>query len=487
MIGVEVEIAESSEESDRIFGSAVHDAPTGALELLRGLDFFAGLSEAILADVARSCHLVVAPAGHLVFRQGDASDSLYIVSAGRLDISVENGDLEPVSVAEAGRGQIFGEMGLLTGEPRSATVGSMRDSLLFRLPKESFEELIARHPALTRRIACDLSNRLKKSNQEISRTRHLPKTFAVIPAGAGGPVAWFTRELIRALSEIGATRHITAALVDECVGGGDMSDARLVHWLTEQEARFDFLIYEAEASLSSWTSRCIRQADRILAVAPFEGPRALNEVEARLARLAVEAPRTHPHVNLILLHSDSATEPSGTPEWLEGRAIERHHHLWTDRPQHFTRLARVLAGRAVGLVLGGGGARAFAHIGAIQALEEAGITIETIGGTSQGALVGAQYAQGLTPAQMVETNRKLFREFRPFKGDFTLPFYSFVTGKRTNKGLQQLFGKMFISDLRIPFSACRTTSRWPTSSSTRTIQSGKRCAAAWACQDCCRR
>src|SRR6202000_2786896 len=87
----------------------------------------------------------------------------------------------------------------------------------------------------------------------------------------------------------------------------------------------------------------------------------------------------------------------------------------------------------------------------IRALEEAGITIEAIGGTSLGALIAAQYAFGFTPTEMVDTNRLLFREFRPFKGDYTLPFYSFVSGKRTNKGLQNLFGKTHTSDLRIPF------------------------------------
>jgi len=111
----------------------------------------------------------------------------------------------------------------------------------------------------------------------------------------------------------------------------------------------------------------------------------------------------------------------------------------------------VLTGRAVGLVLGGGGSRGFAHIGALRAIEEAGIPIESIGGTSQGALIGAQYAMGLTPREMIEINRTMFREFRPFKGDRTIPIHSFVTGVTSNRGLQNLFGKLHISDLKIPF------------------------------------
>jgi predicted acylesterase/phospholipase RssA/CRP-like cAMP-binding protein len=420
------------------------------LDLLRPLAFFADLQPMILEDIARCCVEVAVPAGDDVFRQGDASDSLYIVSAGRLEVSLEQADGEVVSLAEVGRGQVVGEMGLLTGDPRSATLRSLRDSLLLRLSKERFEELIAAHPALTRRIACSLSERLKDSNIHTLRTRHAPKTFAVIPAGPVAPTAPFVEELVHAFSRIGRTRRINAAVVREAVASGDANDHTVVSWLNEQEAQYDFLVYEADLYTSDWTSRCIRQADRLLAVTSFENAKSLNEIEANLAMRA-QSPRSHPHLHLVLLHSDSVVQPKGTTEWLAARSVERHHHVWTDSPAGYTRLARVLAGRAVGLVLGGGGARAFAHIGAIRALEEAGIAIETIGGTSQGALIAAQYALGLTPAQMVETNRSMFRVFRPFKGDYTLPFYSFVSGKRTNKGLQNIFGKTHTSDLRIPF------------------------------------
>jgi len=426
-----------------------------AYDFLKPLGFFAGLGTPILRDVSRNCTKVLIPAGHVLFRQGDASDSLYIVSTGRLDVSIDRDGI-PTTVSELGRGEFVGEMGVFTGEPRSATVTSLRDSLLLRLAKDRFDVLFELHPELARRIACNLSLRLKHSNVRPIHRLHSVRTFAVIPAGETAPTGDFIAKLSHALGEIGPTRVITKAIVEEATGRTDLSDAGVVHWLDEQESRHSYLIYEADLKPSAWTSRCIRQADRLLAVGRFDAGRGLNEIEKELAQngstaTGSAAVRAHPRIRLILLHGDPGYRPSGTPEWLKPRLADRHYHVCSENPADFTRLARSLTGKAVGLVLGGGGSRGFAHIGALRALEEAGITIEMIGGTSQGALIGAQYAMGLGPDQMIEVNRKLFRDFRPFKGDRTIPIHSFVTGVTSNRGLQGLFGKLHIADLKLPF------------------------------------
>ena len=367
---------------------------------------------------------------------------------------MEQDGQESARIYEVTRGHIVGEMGLLTGDPRSATVRSLRDSVLFRLSKGRFDELLELHPALTRRIACNLSERLKQSNTRPFKSGYSVKTFAVMPAGEVTPIASFMEQLIRAFSEIGSTRWITKATVEQAIGSSDMSDSRVVRWLDEQENKFDYLIYETDPQPSPWTFRSIRQADRLLSVARIEGSGDLNAIERKLASMASESPeseRRHLRADLILLHRDVHYRPSGTPEWLAVRSADKHYHVCDDNPKDLRRLAGVLTGKAVGLVLGGGGARGFAHIGAFRAIEEAGIAIETIGGTSQGALIGAQYAMGMTPSEMIASNRTLFRDFRPFKGDMTLPIFSFLSGATSNKGLQGLFGKTDISDLKIPF------------------------------------
>jgi predicted acylesterase/phospholipase RssA/CRP-like cAMP-binding protein len=410
--------------------------------LLESLSFFRELKSEALRDVAAMCTEFHLAAGQVLFQQGEPSDYLYIVSTGRLDVLFQPEGEECTRLFEAGRGQIIGEMGLLTGDRRSATVKALRDSVLYRLAKQDFDELLEAHPTLTRRIACSLSERLREANVRSIERSPVAKTFVVLPAGEVAPIAGFAQNLARALNEIGPTRHITKDVVEQVVGIGDMNSNVVVQWLNDQEAQFEYLVYETDLVLSDWTSRCICQADRLLAVGRFEAHNDRNEIERNGGC---------PRIDLILVHREPSFQPAGTADWLVGREIDRLHHICGSCTKDFQRLGRILAGKAIGLVLGGGGSRGFAHIGAIKAIEEAGFTIESIGGTSQGAMIGALYAMGLNPDQMVEANRAVFRDFRPLKGDRTLPFFSFVTGVASNRGLQSLFGDTQMSDLKIPF------------------------------------
>jgi predicted acylesterase/phospholipase RssA len=113
------------------------------------------------------------------------------------------------------------------------------------------------------------------------------------------------------------------------------------------------------------------------------------------------------------------------------------------------RLARRLSGQTISLVLSGGAARGFAHLGVFRALDELGIQIDFIGGTSMGALMGAGYAMGLGYEEMVE----IAREFANPRGilDYTLPLVSLMASKKVTKVLIELFGDLTIEDLWLPY------------------------------------
>ena len=109
-----------------------------------------------------------------------------------------------------------------------------------------------------------------------------------------------------------------------------------------------------------------------------------------------------------------------------------------------------LVGRSVGLVLGAGGARAYAHIGVILALEEAGIPIDRIGGTSTGALIAAQYAFGFHSGALAALNRRDWVDQHPLR-DYTLPLTALLSGKRSRRVLERWFGDERIEDMWLPF------------------------------------
>ena len=183
---------------------------------------------------------------------------------------------------------------------------------------------------------------------------------------------------------------------------------------------YRFIVYEADASPSNWTQRCIRQADRILLI----GESHLSPVPSRLESelLDPKARRTMASVELVLVHPQLETAFRDTIKWLEKRQVTAHHHVREGSFQEFDRLARLLTGQAIGLALGGGGLRGLAHLGVIRALQESGFFIDTIGGTSLGAIMAAQFALGLDYKTMVKTNEKMWRDSWPMN-DYTIPVH----------------------------------------------------------------
>lgn len=406
--------------------------------------------ERMLQEAAADVEWLQVPAGTVLCREGEPGDSLYVVISGRLSavIAGENGDQQVVG--EMSRGEIVGEIGVLTGENRTTTVSTLRDSELLKISQSSVISLAQRHPQIMMRLNRVLASRVRANLSPTRRATTTMITLAIIPTGPGVPLAEFTRGLVDTLAPYGSVLHLNSAQMEGRVGSdlaqipqGHPEDARLMAWLSEQEHRHRYVVYEADATPSEWTSRCLRQADRVLIVADAGLDPAPGEIEAQLRRM--KAPiRTE----LVLLHPAGTIQPRGTRRWLTPRQIQPYHHVRRGNEHDVQRLVRRLIGKAIGLVLSGGGARGFAHVGAIQAIEEAGIPIDMIGGTSTGALVGAGFALGgsaytVSAVTIFGSRRKML--------DATLPLTSvFATRKVTNL-LHSVFEDIQIEDLWRPF------------------------------------
>jgi hypothetical protein len=119
-------------------------------------------------------------------------------------------------------------------------------------------------------------------------------------------------------------------------------------------------------------------------------------------------------VTLLLASSRTILASSGTAPWLDARpGLLSHHHVRPFDSDH-ARLARYLAGSAVGLVLGGGGSRGLCHLGVLKALEEAGVPVDCVGGASQGAFMAALYARHISSTAMEPSIRKFCTSFDLF-------------------------------------------------------------------------
>jgi len=409
---------------------------------LAGIPFFASLDDAARLELATGLEPVHVAAGDVVFRQGEAGDGLFLVTSGRLRVTVATEGTERV-LHDLGRGSVVGEIALLTDRPRTATVHAVRDSELQLLRAPVFLDLAERSPALMSGMLRLLTDRLLTRDRLLT-DRALPPIRAIAVAAAGqdpGPAAAVGRLLADQLARSGRVRRLDAEEADRDLGRGaaqrkpgDPGRGELTGWLHDVERDHEWVIYQAEAEDTAWSRLCLSQADVVLLAARADGDAAASPVEAR----ALAAPSLR--CELALLHPG---QPSGTARWLAGRRVADHHHLRDGRPADIARLARMITGTGCGLVLGGGGPRGFAHLGVIRALEEAGVPVDVVGGTSIGAIVGALCALDLDDTARV---RALTHQIGRLV-TLTLPLVAVSSGRRVDRLLADRLGTVPIEDL----------------------------------------
>ena len=395
---------------------------------------------AVLDALRQRLEWVAVAGGQTLLTQGEPGDSMYLTISGRLRAYVRDADGVERLVREMGRGHTIGEMSLITGEPRAATVVAIRDSVLVRLPKAEFDRLVASSAqlsiALTRQVVGHLRN--AKPRPELAQ----PVMIGIVPVTAGVDARAFAGQLAAHLAPHGRVRVLDAAavdreLADEGLAQRDHADAqaarRLLPLLEQMEAGHDFVLLVGDDGPTAWTLRCTRHCDELLLLADADAPPALHAIETQCLDRRPE--RTEAAEILVLLHRSEAASPRGTRAWLDRRAVALHVHVRPDRAADLARLARIVSRSAVGLVFAGGGARGFAHLGVWRALAERGIEIDYVGGTSIGATMAACVASDRSLDFVLTHARRAFGA-NP-TGDYNLiPLLSLIKGRRLKRILR---------------------------------------------------
>jgi NTE family protein/lysophospholipid hydrolase len=405
------------------------------LALLAATPLFGGLGKPLLEHLFSQLEPVRVPAGATLFAQGEPGDSLFVVVVGRLRVSVATPSGVKV-VSELSRGDVVGEIALLSHRPRSATVRAVRDTEVWQLPGTVLLDLVERQPEVLRKVTDVVISRLLSRDLGEGPATGV-RTVAVVPAGGLRQLDDFAEKLTSALARDGGAIRLTRQTVESAVGSGTADAAlageegsRVLHWLHQQEERHRHVVYQADPEPTPWTERCARQADLLLFVAEEQLGPALGPVETAL--LTGPAAVTQARRELVLLHRAGSTRPRGTARWLRHRAVVAHHHVAEGRTEDLDRVARLITGRGCGLVLGGGGARGFAHLGVIRALEETGIPMDVVGGASIGAMIGYGYCLGMSHAERVHAVEEVLVNQGALLPP-TLPIVSLSAGKKLRR------------------------------------------------------
>lgn len=392
--------------------------------MLAALPLFSGLPKSIVDQAVTELEWLSVPGGHVLFEAGSPADAVFFVVSGCLGVYGPDGEL----VGRIAAGETVGEMGLIISRPRRATVRALRDSELAMLSAGTFERVLLGHPQAILRLARLTVQRLDERNAEHQPVM-TPRTLAIIPLDDSIDVAGMAGNLVAALARFGR-----AGLVDRHAA------SHSPQWFHERESRNDFVVYAGDAGDSPWTRTCLRQADVVLlaarsnaGIATWPGPQ-WHDGSMRRAEL-------------LLLH-EGAYSAGTAARWGGAFPGMPLHHVRS--AADYGRLVRMLTGRAVGLVLSGGGARGFAHLGVVRALREHGVPIDLVGGTSMGGILAAGVASDWSDEELAMRFRRSFVETNPLS-DFTLPLVSLVSGRKVSMLLRREFGDVDIEDLPLPF------------------------------------
>lgn len=478
------------------------------------------LSKDVL-DMDFAVEWVQARPGQAIYKQDMEATGIYLILSGRFRELIKKDVASDYEVlGEYGQGSSLGEVEVLTASKRKSSLIAVRESEAARIPRYLFEFLAFKNPAIMINISRLVASKVSDTNDmnmiplninPIAMDFNNYKTITILPSSYGLPVSEFADKLIlqfkkmgnsvMALNQSSILNHLGKQVFDK------LSNLRQSGYFSDLEEKYDLVIYVTDTPPSSnWTHTCISQGDCVLILADAESDPAVGEYESLLLKN-----KTTARAELVLLHPEKYVKPGSTHKWFAKRTwLSNHHHVQLSmsrvtadvasnkkfgslflttlkttvdnftqdivdkyvslrkhrnsnqiysKKNDFARLARILSGKAVGLVLGGGGARGLAHIGVIQTLEDMGIPIDLVGGTSIGAFVGGLYAKDYDVVSIYGRAKKfagrtasLWRTIF----DLTYPLVAYTTGHEFNRGVWKAFGDIRIEDFWVGFY-CNST------------------------------
>ena len=417
------------------------------LALLKAVPAFRHLNEAMLTRILAVATRQTLARGDTLLEEGAQADDLFIVLRGRF--SVLSGDSP---IAEISVGEPIGELAFFAGGRRTATVVAARDAEVLSLSRVQYDSLSKDVPELDKSILASVAERLARTTTASPKLRPRPGHVVVfLPVDGGDLPDGFSDGIVKAMAPHVEWR-VRKLSAEPALSGGDAASLQARMSELEVTDRNLLLIYDVDAGAAR--SLVVGNADTVYLV----GAQAETAADIPLSPVETQvfgATRAE-HLHLALFRDRSDQPIAHAAAWLNTRDIALHHHVALDSPTDFDRLARFVTGRAVGLVLCGGGAFGTAHLGAIKALQEQGIAVDMVGGTSVGAAMAAALALEYGPDLVMDICEQIFVRSKAMS-KLTVPLYSVIDHRRLDKELQAQFGDRQVEDAAINLFAVATS------------------------------
>src|SRR6478735_8906280 len=383
---------------------------------LSELPLFSTLPDAARHRLERATRVIDLAAGEVLIRQGDPPGSAFAVRTGRLEVLVDD-----TMVRELGPGQVLGELALLTGEERSATVRARRDTTLVEIPRAALEDVLATDPSAARFVLGQVAHRLRTAGGGGAAPPPPERVSVVAVVGLGAAVS---------AVEVAAVGEVLGRRLREYLRvatPGVLSPDGLARAERDHDRVLLVAASSADGPDAAWRDFCLRQADAVVLVA--QGGDSVPDVGP------APAPARRP--DLVLL--GATPTPEQRVAWVAVTDAWQLTLVPADLAGGLRPVADRLAGRSLGLALAGGGARAFAHVGVLRELEDAGLHVDRVTGASIGAVIAGLHAMGNDGAALEEICYAEFVRRRPFS-DYRPSGRSLARGHRVRAAMERRYG-----------------------------------------------
>ncbi|MEM9572086.1 MAG: patatin-like phospholipase family protein [Pseudomonadota bacterium] len=418
---------------------------------LASIKFLEDVPRRALRAAGKEARWFSVPAGWPLFRAGEMSESIFFVLTGSFGAFKAMRDGRSEFLGHIRAGEPVGEMAMFQGGididgdgqpdnvPHTSSVYALRDSEVLEISRKGFERISSAEPEILNAMIRLILSRLQEGNQRNRRTA--PKVFTLVATSPSIDLELRAEAIKKALSRFDIKTRIVT---------GSEGNEKPSSFFDELEAENDIVILTSTMRDNAWYRLSMRQADRIWVVA-----RADAKPSYPLFPEENSPAQSLKLVDVLLLHHGEDRDACRPADWLKAAGAARIFHWQGIEGESCDRLARTIAGRSVGVVFSGGGARAYAHIGVVRAIRELGIPIDFAGGASMGAVVAGCVAMGWDDDEIDYRIRKGFVDTNPL-GDWNIPVVGMVKGHRVNARLKEHFGEAEIGDLEMPFFAVST-------------------------------
>jgi len=200
--------------------------PGETARLLQRVPLFEQLSTEELTPVAAVAIPRSFPKGVRVFHEGDSSDACYIVRSGDLRVTREHSDGRAIALATLGPGDIFGELAMLDGGTRSASVDTLTDCELLALPAADMRRVVADHGEIAAKLIVAVTRRLRETNERVAR-----QSFQTVPSRVAGVLLQLIAEEAAPEGRTGVTVRMNQADLAQLAGTSRESVSRFLAML----------------------------------------------------------------------------------------------------------------------------------------------------------------------------------------------------------------------------------------------------------------